>query len=43
MQGFNVAFWSEKCLHVYAVGDASAEELEDLRKKLDAATWASPI
>jgi anti-sigma factor RsiW len=43
MQGFNVALWSEKGLNLCAVGDVSAEELEDLRKKFEAATWASPI
>jgi anti-sigma factor RsiW len=43
MQGFNVALWSEKGLNLCAVGDVSAEELEDLRKKFEAAAWASPI
>jgi anti-sigma factor RsiW len=43
MQGFNVALWSEKGLNLCAVGDVSAEELEDLRKKFAAATWANPI
>jgi anti-sigma factor RsiW len=43
MQGFNVALWSEKGLNLCAVGDVSAEELEDLRKKFEAATLASPI
>jgi anti-sigma factor RsiW len=43
MQGFNVALWSEKGLNLCAVGDVSAEELEDLRKKFEAATWSNPI
>jgi anti-sigma factor RsiW len=43
LQGFNVALWSEKGLNLCAVGDVSAEELEDLRKKFEAAAWASPI
>jgi anti-sigma factor RsiW len=43
MQGFNVELWSEKGLNLCAVGDVSAEELEDLRKKFEAATWANSI
>jgi anti-sigma factor RsiW len=43
MQGFNVALWSERGLNLCIVGDVSAEELEDLRKKFEAAAWASPI
>jgi anti-sigma factor RsiW len=43
MRGFNVALWSEKGLNLCAVGDVSAEELEDLRKKFEAAAWSAPI
>jgi anti-sigma factor RsiW len=43
MQGLNVELWSEKGLNLCAVGDVSAEELEDLRRKFEAAAWASPI
>jgi anti-sigma factor RsiW len=43
MQGFNVALWSEKGLNLCAVGDVSAEELEEFRKKFEAAAWAGPI
>jgi anti-sigma factor RsiW len=43
MQGFNVALWSERGLNLCAVGDVSAEELEDFRKKFEAAAWAGPV
>jgi anti-sigma factor RsiW len=43
MQGINVALWSEKGLNLCAVGDVSAEELEEFRKKFEAAAWAGPI
>jgi anti-sigma factor RsiW len=43
MQGFNVALWSEKGLNLCAVGDVSAEELQDFRRKFEAAAWAAPI
>jgi hypothetical protein len=43
MQGFNVELWSEKGLNLCAVGDVSAEELQDFRKKFEAAAWSGPI
>jgi anti-sigma factor (TIGR02949 family) len=43
MQGVNVDLWSEKGLNLCAVGDVSGEELEDFRKKFDAAAWAAQI
>jgi anti-sigma factor RsiW len=43
MQGVNVDLWSEKGLNLCAVGDVSAEELEDFRKKFEAAAWAAQI
>jgi anti-sigma factor RsiW len=43
MQGVNVDLWSEKGLNLCAVGDVSAEELEDFRKMFEAAAWARPI
>jgi anti-sigma factor RsiW len=43
MQGVNVDLWSEKGLNLCAVGDVSAEELEDFRKTFEAAAWARPI
>ena len=43
MQGVNVDLWSEKGLNLCAVGDVSAEELEDFRRKFEAAAWADPI
>src|ERR1700676_3222398 len=43
MQGFNVALWSERGLNLCAVGDVSAEELEEFRMKFEAAAWAGPI
>jgi hypothetical protein len=42
MQGVNVDLWSEKGLNLCAVGDVSAEELEDFRRKFGAAVWADP-
>jgi anti-sigma factor RsiW len=38
LQGINVELWSEKNLDLCAVGDLSAKELKDLRKKFEAAT-----
>jgi anti-sigma factor RsiW len=43
MQGFNVARWCEKGLNLCAVGDVSAEELQDFRKRFEAAAWSGPI
>jgi anti-sigma factor RsiW len=43
MQGFNVALWSEKGLNLCVVGDVSAEELQDFRRKFEAAAWSAPI
>jgi anti-sigma factor RsiW len=43
MQGVNVALWSEKGFNLCAVGDVSADELEDFRKKFEAAAWAAQI
>jgi anti-sigma factor RsiW len=42
MQGVNVDLWSEKGLNLCAVGEVSGEELEDFRRKFDAA-WAGQI
>jgi anti-sigma factor RsiW len=42
MQGINVDLWSEKGLNLCAVGDVSADELEEFRKKFEAAAWAGP-
>jgi anti-sigma factor RsiW len=43
IQGVNVELWSEKGLNLCAVGDASAEELDEFRKKFDAAAWAGQL
>ena len=43
MQGINVDLWSEKGLNLCAVGDVSAEQLEEFRKKFDAAAWAGQL
>jgi anti-sigma factor RsiW len=43
MQGFNVDLWSEKGLNLCAVGDVSAEELEDFRRKFETAAWVGQI
>jgi anti-sigma factor RsiW len=43
MQGVNVDLWSEKGFNLCAVGDVSAEELEEFRKTFEAAAWAGPI
>jgi anti-sigma factor RsiW len=43
MQGVNVDLWSEKGLNLCAVGDVSAEELEDFRRKFEAAAWAGQV
>jgi anti-sigma factor RsiW len=43
MQGLNVALWSEKGLNLCVVGDVSAEELQDFRRKFEAAAWSAPI
>jgi anti-sigma factor RsiW len=42
-RGINVDLWSEKGLNLCAVGDVSAEELEEFRKTFEAAAWADPI
>jgi anti-sigma factor RsiW len=42
MQGFNVALWSEKGLNLCVVGDVSAEDLQDFRRKFEAAAWSAP-
>jgi anti-sigma factor RsiW len=39
MQGVTVELWSEKGLNLCAAGDVSAEEIEDFRKKFEAAAW----
>jgi anti-sigma factor RsiW len=36
LQGVNVALWSEKGLDLCAVGNVSAKELQDIRKKFEA-------
>ena len=43
MQGFNVELWSEKGLNLCAVGDVSAEELQDFREKFEAAAWSGSL
>jgi anti-sigma factor RsiW len=43
MQGVNVDLWSEKGLNLCAVGDVSAEELEEFRKTFEAAAWVDPV
>jgi anti-sigma factor RsiW len=43
MQGVNVDLWSEKGFNLCAVGDVSAEELEEFRRKFEAAAWAGQI
>jgi anti-sigma factor RsiW len=43
MQGVNVDLWSEKGLNLCAVGDVSADELEDFRKRFEAAAWTAQI
>jgi anti-sigma factor RsiW len=43
MQGINVDLWSERGLNLCAVGDVSADELEEFRKKFEAAAWAARI
>jgi anti-sigma factor RsiW len=43
MQGVNVDLWSEKGLNLCAVGDVSADELEEFRKTFEAAAWAGQI
>jgi hypothetical protein len=43
MQGVNVDLWSEKGLNLCAVGDVSADEVEDFRKSFEAAAWADRI
>jgi anti-sigma factor RsiW len=37
LQEVNVELWSEKGLNLCAVGDVSAEDLQDIRKKFEAA------
>jgi anti-sigma factor RsiW len=43
VQGVNADLWSEKGLNLCAVGDVSADELEDFRKKFEAAAWTAHI
>jgi anti-sigma factor RsiW len=43
MQGLNVDLWSEKGLNLCVVGDVSADELEDFRKKFEGAAWIAQI
>jgi anti-sigma factor RsiW len=43
MQGLNVELWSEKGLNLCAVGDVSAEELQDFRRKFGAAAWSGSL
>jgi anti-sigma factor RsiW len=43
MQGVNADLWSEKGLNLCAVGDVSAEELEEFRRKFEAAAWVGQI
>jgi anti-sigma factor RsiW len=43
MRGLNIALWSEKGLNLCVVGDVSAEELQDFRRKFEAAAWSTPI
>ena len=43
MQGVNVELWSEKGFNLCAVGDTSAEELDDFREKFNAAAWAGQL
>jgi hypothetical protein len=43
MQGVNVELWSERGLNLCAVGDVSAKELEDFRKKFEATAGAGQI
>jgi anti-sigma factor RsiW len=43
MEGLNVELWSEKGLNLCAVGDVSAEALDDFRMRFEALAWAGPI
>jgi anti-sigma factor RsiW len=43
MQGVNVELWSEQGLNLCAVGDVSVAELQDFRRKFEAAAWSAPI
>jgi anti-sigma factor RsiW len=43
VQGVNADLWSEKGLNLCAVGDVSADELEDFRKKFEAAARTAQI
>jgi anti-sigma factor RsiW len=43
MQGYNVELWSERGLNLCAVGDVSAEELQEFRKKFEATAWTSRV
>ena len=43
MRGLSVDLWSEKGLNLCAVGDLSAEEIEDFRRKFEAAASAGQI
>jgi hypothetical protein len=37
LQGVNVELWSEKGLNLCAVGNVSAKELQDIRRRFEAA------
>jgi anti-sigma factor RsiW len=43
MQGVNVELWSEKGFNLCAVGDMSAEDLDEFRSKFDAAGWVGRL
>ena len=43
MQGVNADLWAEKGLNLCAVGDVSAEELEEFRRKFEAAAWVGQV
>jgi anti-sigma factor RsiW len=43
LQGVNVDLWSEKGFNLCAAGDVSGEELDDFRRKFEAAAWTGQI
>jgi anti-sigma factor RsiW len=43
MQGVNVDLWSQRGLNLCAVGEVSADELEEFRKQFQAVAWAARI
>jgi anti-sigma factor RsiW len=43
MQGVNVDLWSQRGLNLCAVGEVSADELEEFRKQFEAVAWAARI